>query len=80
MWVRKEAVVKATREGLSRPLSSVHVSGSADPPRVIDDASSLRLVDLDLRPLRAMGVGRHAAAAVAVGAERLEIRWHRARI
>jgi 4'-phosphopantetheinyl transferase len=80
MWVRKEAVVKATGEGLSRPLSSVHVSGAADPPRFIDAASSLQLLDLDLRRLRPMRVGRHAAAALAVGADRLEVHWHRARI
>ena len=53
-WTRKEAVVKATREGLSRPLSSVDL---AAPP------AQLRVLDLDLTELGATGP---IAAAVAV--------------
>jgi 4'-phosphopantetheinyl transferase len=45
-WTRKEAVVKATREGLSRPLSSVDL---AAPP------AQLRVVDLDVSELGATG-------------------------
>jgi 4'-phosphopantetheinyl transferase len=48
-WVRKEAVVKATREGLSRPLSSVDL---AAPP------GNLAVLDLDIP-------GATAAVAVA---------------
>ena len=62
-WVRKEAVVKATREGLSRKLSSVHL---AAPP------GRLRVLDLDLTGLGATGP---IAAAVAVdAAARVELR------
>ncbi len=53
-WTRKEAVVKATREGLSRPLSSVDL---AAPP------AQLRVIDLDVSELGASGP---IAAAVAV--------------
>ncbi len=66
-WARKEAVVKATREGLSRPMSSV---GLAAPP------AELRVVDLDVTELGATGP---IAAAVAVdGPAGVELR--RARI
>ena len=66
-WVRKEAVVKATREGLSRRLSSVDL---AAPP------GQLRVLDLDVAELAAPGA---TAAAVAVdGPAHVEVR--RARI
>ena len=66
-WVRKEAVVKATREGLTRQLSSVDL---AAPP------GDLRVLDLDVTELGATGP---IAAAVAVdGPARIEL--HRARI
>jgi 4'-phosphopantetheinyl transferase len=51
-WARKEAVVKATREGLARPMSSFDLAAPPD---------GLRLVDLDVPALDGTG-----AAAVAV--------------
>ena len=66
-WVRKEAVVKATREGLSRQLSSVDLAALP---------GQLRVLDLDVTELGATGP---IAAAVAVdGAARVEL--HRASI
>jgi 4'-phosphopantetheinyl transferase len=66
-WVRKEAVVKATREGLTRQLSSVDLT---TPP------GDLRVLDLDVIELGAAGP---IAAAVAVdGPARIEL--DRARI
>ncbi len=62
-WTRKEAVVKATREGLSRSLSSVDL---AAPP------AQLRVIDLDLAELAATGP---IAAALAVdGPTAIELR------
>jgi 4'-phosphopantetheinyl transferase len=84
MWVRKEAVLKATREGLSRPMSSLSIAEVDDSPRVVTGAPPLQLVDLDVRPLRAAQAAEAAelqmAAAVAVGAERVHLHWQRARI
>jgi 4'-phosphopantetheinyl transferase len=80
-WVRKEAVLKATGEGLSRRMSTVQLSGGAtEPPRLIGDSPPLRLVDLDVGALRAAGAGEPTAAALAVGAEHLRLRWEPARI
>jgi phosphopantetheinyl transferase len=71
-WVRKEAVLKATGEGLSRPMSTVDVT--------TDAVDSLRLLDLDITHLRGAGAPRATAAALAVGAQRVRLRWERARI
>jgi len=50
-WTRKEAVVKATGEGLRRPLSQVTVSAPADPAAVLNwSGSTIRLYDLADRP------------------------------
>ena len=65
LWVRKEAVVKATREGLRRPLSSVDLRTPAD---------GLEVLDLDVGPLLATGFVAQACAAVAVpGHGRVEL-------
>jgi 4'-phosphopantetheinyl transferase len=58
-WARKEAVLKATREGLTRPMPSVDLTALP---------AGLRLVDLDL------GAPAPVAAALAVdGAARVEL-------
>jgi 4'-phosphopantetheinyl transferase len=50
-WTRKEAIVKATGDGLGVPLSQVRVSAPDQPPRVLAypgrDSLPARLVDLD---------------------------------
>jgi 4'-phosphopantetheinyl transferase len=79
LWVRKEAVLKATREGLSRPMSSIRLASPPDPPRILAGAPPLRLVDLDARPLQA-SPPVEIAAALAVEGEGLAITWERARI
>jgi 4'-phosphopantetheinyl transferase len=57
LWVRKEAVVKATREGLTRPLSSVDLRTPND---------GMQVYDLDVGPLLPTGSVALARAAVAV--------------
>lgn len=54
-WTRKEAITKATGDGLRVPFSEVVVSGPDEPPRVLawpypDPPDSLSLVDLDAPP------------------------------
>jgi len=66
LWVRKEALVKATREGLTRPLSSVDLCAPTD---------GLHVLDLDTGPLVATRSVARARAAVAVdGPARAELR------
>lgn len=77
LWVRKESVLKATREGLSRPMSSVRLTGAVDPRGAVDGAPPLQLTDLDPTPLGASG---EVAGAVAVAGDGLAVTWERARI
>ena len=54
-WVRKEAVTKATGDGLSAPFSQVVVAAAAGPPRVTSwpypqAPESVSLLDLDAGP------------------------------
>ncbi len=80
LWVRKEAVLKAYGDGLTRPMSSFSVSGATGHPRLSGEAPSLRLADLDVAPLQSAGAGTALAAALAVGAEDLRVHWQRARL
>lgn len=77
VWVAKEAVVKATGEGLSRPMSSFSISSTTSGLQVTGVEPDLLLVDLDTTPLSAGAEGT-VAAALAVGADRLHLDWRRA--
>jgi len=61
-WTRKEAVVKATGDGLRAPLAEILVSGPDEPPRLLgyrgDSPPAAVLTDLDGGP------GYRAALAV----------------
>lgn len=61
-WTRKEAVVKATGDGLRAALAEVRVSGPAEPPAVLayPGRAELPAVLVDLHP----GEGYRAALAV----------------
>ena len=67
LWVRKEAVLKSTGEGLSRPMSTVDVSGG--------ESDDVRILDLDVSPLSSAARKGPVAAALAVGAPRVRLRW-----
>jgi 4'-phosphopantetheinyl transferase len=72
-WTRKEAVTKATGDGLRVPFSQVVVSGADEPPRVIawpypDSPDSVSLFDLEAPD------GYLAALAVIGGCDRVDIR------
>ena len=45
-WVRKEAVLKATRQGLTVPMTDLEVTGLGSPPALTSWASSSRPADL----------------------------------
>ena len=77
LWVRKEAVLKATGHGLGTSMTSVSLSGEG---RATVDHTPFRVVDLDLGALRAVGLEHPAAAAVAVVAHRGARRWQRGRL
>lgn len=75
-WARKEALMKASGEGLKIPLRSLTVSGPSESARLVAsdhealDPSSTRLVDL--RP----GDGYRASIAILTTAEvRIDERW-----
>jgi 4'-phosphopantetheinyl transferase len=67
-WTRKEAVLKATGDGLGSPPSRLHVSDPDDPPAVLDWserpdlAGRVGLSDLDVAP-------GYAGCLAVVGAE-----------
>jgi 4'-phosphopantetheinyl transferase len=69
-WVRKEAVLKATGDGLNVPPGDVAVSGLGEPPRLLawDDAPAdpLHLHDVDV------AAPGHAACVAVVSAPRPE--------
>jgi 4'-phosphopantetheinyl transferase len=65
-WVRKEAVVKATGDGLRVPLRDLTVSAADQPPRLVEwtgrpgVAAQFALYDLD-------GAAGHAASLAVIG-------------
>jgi len=63
-WTRKEAVLKATGDGLRMPLPHVEVTGPVEPPRVLTIAGrspeQISLLGLDAGP-------DHAAALAVIG-------------
>jgi 4'-phosphopantetheinyl transferase len=72
-WTRKEAVTKATGDGLRVPFTQVVVSGADEPPRVIawpypGSPDGVSLFDLDAPD------GYLAALAVIGGCDRVDIR------
>jgi 4'-phosphopantetheinyl transferase len=77
LWVRKEAVLKANREGLSQALTSLTISEAGGAPHVVGNSGPF-LIDLDLGSLRAAGLVDPAAGALAVGAEDPHLWWQRA--
>ena len=72
LWVRKEAVLKSTGEGLSRPMSTVDVS--------VTESDDLRILDLDVSSLGSAAREGRVAAALAVGARQVRLRWEPARL
>jgi 4'-phosphopantetheinyl transferase len=67
VWTRKEALLKVTGEGLSRPMTSITLSPPGSPPAVEEwagaDAPSSPVWLVDLRP-----AARHPAAVAGFGA------------
>jgi 4'-phosphopantetheinyl transferase len=70
-WTRKEAVLKATGDGLRVPLHQVEVTGPVEPPRVLSLAGrspeQIALLGLDAGP-------DHAAALAVIGPAPEQIR------
>jgi phosphopantetheinyl transferase len=70
-WSRKEALLKATGHGLAAPMSAIHVSAPAEPPRVLaweGEAAAPAVGLADLRP----GPG-YAASVAALTPRPLDI-------
>jgi 4'-phosphopantetheinyl transferase len=72
-WTRKEAVTKATGDGMRVPFTQVVISGADEPPRVIawpypESPESVSLFDLDAPD------GYQAALAVIGRCDRVDIR------
>ncbi|GAA4553201.1 4'-phosphopantetheinyl transferase family protein [Pseudonocardia xishanensis] len=68
VWTRKEALLKATGEGLSSPMNAITLAGS----RVVtwtDGPAEVWLVDLEAGPA-------HPAAVAGLGPEAPEVRTH----
>jgi 4'-phosphopantetheinyl transferase len=82
-WTRKEAVTKATGDGLRVPFAKVEVSGATQPPSVIAwpyprPPQDVMLFDLDVDPdyVGALAViGRCDAVAVKDGSALLAAPW-----
>lgn len=55
-WVRKEAVVKATGDGLQAPMTALHVSAPGEPARLVgwvgrpEAHRTIQLVDVEVGP------------------------------
>jgi 4'-phosphopantetheinyl transferase len=49
-WTRKEAVLKATGEGLTRPLTEIVVAPPAAAPAVLSGPAPAQLIDIGPRP------------------------------
>lgn len=72
LWVRKEALLKATRHGLRMPMSRIEVSPAADPPALVGwpldiPVDQVRLAALDPGP-------RHQAAVAVLTGEPMTVR------
>jgi 4'-phosphopantetheinyl transferase len=77
-WVRKEAVLKATGEGLQRAMTSVVLGRPDEPPRLVrygdrrpraGTGAGVAMADLDASP-------GHVACVAVVGADRIAVRRH----
>jgi 4'-phosphopantetheinyl transferase len=71
IWVRKEALLKATGHGLRLPLDQVEVSGPAEPPALIRwplgrSPDEVTLLDLDAGPAHAAALALLTGGPVAV--------------
>lgn len=72
-WTRKEAVLKATGDGLRLPMTEVVVSAPHDPPRLLafpsDPLPACRLVTLELGPDHVGAVAVLTAYPVTISAK-----------